>query len=131
MRALLAGLHPDVRAAADWALAYAEGNGVRVNVVSGFRTRREQQVLRNNYERCVSSGRFGRTRQCMFPANRPGFSAHEYGLAFDSVPDRPEFMTWWAAVRRAAGFHVIPADPPHAEVPSWRDYVQLPPGRDD
>jgi len=126
-RLKLAGLEPSVRAAADWALGIADQYRVPVTVVSGFRSRAEQTRLRRNYEQCLASGRFGTGPDCLYPANRPGFSAHEYGLAFDSTVPR-EFEGWWAYVRQAAGFHVLPDDLPHAEAPNWRDYVRLPRG---
>ena len=124
-RAKLAGLHPQVREAAAWTLDVADYYGVPVTVVSGYRSRTEQLRLRRNYEQCLASGRFGKTPDCKYPANRPGFSAHEYGLAFDSTV-APELWDWWKYVREYAGFHVLPNDLPHAEVPSWRDYVRLP-----
>lgn len=123
----LGGLEPSVLDAARWAIDTATFYGVPVTVVSGFRTRAEQTRLRRNYEQCVLSGRFGRGPDCRYPANLPGFSAHEYGLAFDStVPAR--YQDWWTYVRQIAGFHVLPNDLPHAEVPNWRDYVVLPGG---
>lgn len=128
-RALLRGLQPPVREAAEWCLAFADSYGIPVTVVSGFRSRQEQTRLYRNYQQCVATGRFGRTPDCKYPANRPGFSAHEYGLAWDAtVP--PDYMAWWIELRRFAGFHVIPGDAPHAEYPSWRDYVRLPDGQD-
>lgn len=129
-RTRLLGLEESVREAADWCLSVADFYRVNVDVTSGFRSRSEQAELRRRYERCVRLGLFGRTRECMFPANKPGFSAHEYGLAFDSVV-APELWSWWTRVRQAAGFHVLPADLPHAEAPNWRDFVRLPSGADD
>lgn len=121
-RTKLAGLERDVRAAAEWCLGYAEGFGVRVTVVSGKRNRAEQTRLYRNFQACLASGQFGRTPDCQYPANPPGESAHEYGLAWDSWVE-PRYMPWWVAVRRYAGFHVIEGDLPHAEVPGWRNYV--------
>ncbi len=118
----LQGLERDVKAAAELCLAYADRFGVSVTVVSGKRSRAEQARLYRNYQQCLASGNFGRTRDCQYPANRPGESAHEFGLAWDSVVS-PELMSWWVAVRRAYGFHVIEGDLPHAEVPGWRNYV--------
>jgi D-alanyl-D-alanine carboxypeptidase-like protein len=118
----LAGVDPSVREAARWCIDYAEGFGIPVTVVSGKRTTREQRRLWTNYQQCVATGRFGRTPECRYPANPPGESPHEFGLAWDStVPE--EYMDWWAAVRRYVGFHVIERDLPHAEVPNWRAYV--------
>lgn len=121
-RTKLGGLERDVRASANWCLDVAESFGVPVTVVSGKRSRREQTQLYRNYQACVASGNYRRTRDCQYPANPPGESAHEFGLAWDSVTP-PEFMPWWIELRRYAGFHVIAGDEPHAEVPNWRAYV--------
>ena len=121
-RTKLLGLHPEVKAAAEWAIAWADYYGVPVTITSGARSMAEQATLRRNYERCVSSGRFGQGPDCLYPANRPGESAHNFGLAFDSVVPA-ELMPWWLEVRRLAGFHVLPEDLPHAEVPGWRGFV--------
>lgn len=121
-RTRLHGLNPAVRAAADWTLAVADYYGVPVQVTSGYRSWEEQARLRRNYERCLQTGRFGKEPGCMFPANRPGDSSHNWGLSFDStVP--PEYQDWWDAVRRYAGFEVLPNDRIHAQVPNWRQYV--------
>jgi D-alanyl-D-alanine carboxypeptidase-like protein len=118
------GLEPSVREAAEWCLAVADHYGVDVTVVSGARNRSEQTRLYNNYQQCLRSGRFGRTKDCLYPANPPGESAHEFRLAWDSSV-APELMSWWTMVRRAAGFHVLENDLPHAEAPNWRAYVGL------
>lgn len=121
-RLKLVGLDPSIRPAAEWTLAVADYYGVPVDVISGFRSIEAQRVLRQKYESCVAAGRFPSAPDCKYGANRPGESAHNFGLAFDSVvPDR--LMPWWAMVRRHAGFHVIDADPPHAEYPGWRGFV--------
>lgn len=112
-RMRLAGLHPAVREAAEWALGWAEYYGVPVTVTSGFRSMEKQRELRRAWEQ-------GRSR---WPANRPGDSSHNYGLAWDSTV--PEWaQSWWTMVREAAGFEVLPNDVIHAQVPRWRDYVQ-------
>lgn len=121
-RLKLSGLHPEVRRAAEWALGWADFYGVPVTVTSGFRSWSEQARLRRRYERCLERGLFGTTRDCRFPANRPGDSSHNYGLAWDSTTE-PRYQAWWNAVRRLAGFEVLPNDEVHAQVPSWRDYV--------
>lgn len=120
----LLGLEASVREAAQWCLEVADYYGVPVTVVSGKRSRSEQTRLSNNYQGCLRSGRFGKTADCRYPANPPGESAHEFALAWDSVVS-PELMTWWVQVRRAAGFHVLENDLPHAEAPNWRAYVGL------
>lgn len=111
-RPKLMQLHPQVKEAADWALSWAEYYGVPVTVTSGFRTWQDQERLYADYMA-------GRSR---FPANRPGDSAHNFGLAWDSwVPE--EYRSWWEYVRKAAGFEVLPNDWIHAQVYNWRKYV--------
>jgi len=121
-RLKLAGLHDDVRNAARWSLYWADYYRVPVTVTSGFRDWDEQARLRRNYEACRARGEFGRTPACQFPANAPGDSAHNWGLAWDSVTD-PAYQNWWNTVRALAGFKILPNDIIHAEVPRWRDYV--------
>lgn len=58
-----------------------------------------------------------------YPVNKPGDSAHNFGLGFDSdVPD--EWMPLWIEIRRLVGFRVPENDEVHAEVPNWRSLVQ-------
>lgn len=121
-RAKLLGLEPDIKANAEWCLSVADYYGVPVTVVSGKRTSTEQRRLYRNYQECVARGEFGRSARCRYPANPPGESAHEFGLAWDSTVPAP-YMPWWIEVRRMAGFHVIVGDEPHAELPNWRAYV--------
>ena len=112
--ATLSGLHPEVAQRAQWALEWARFYGVPVQLTSGFRTRAEQQRLYNAW---IS----GRNR---FPANRPGTSSHEFGLAFDAwVPPHEE--AWFTALREWLGFRVPAGDVVHAEVPGWRGFVGL------
>ena len=121
-RARLGGLDRSIKGAAEWALGWADFYGVPVSVTSGRRSMASQARLRRKFEACVAAGRFPSAPDCKFPANRPGDSAHNFGLAFDSVvPDR--FMPWWVHVRRLAGFRVPDGDLPHAELPNWRDFV--------
>lgn len=108
----LRGLHPDIRDAAQWTLDVASYYGVPVTVTSVYRSWAQQAELRRRWEQ-------GRSR---FPANRPGDSAHNHHLAWDSVVD-PSVQDWWDHVRRLAGWEVLPNDRIHAQVPSWRDYV--------
>lgn len=121
-RLKLSGLHPEVRAAAQWALDVANYYDVPVTVTSGFRSWEEQARLRRNYEQCLATGQMGKTPDCRFPANRPGDSAHNFGLAWDSVV--PTWaQAWWDMVREYAGFEVLSNDRIHAQVPNWRQYV--------
>jgi hypothetical protein len=107
----LAGLEPNVRAAAQWALDWAAYFHVPVTVTSTRRTWAEQSELYATYLAGKS----------LYPANQPGDSAHEFGLAWDSVvPD--EFFPWWTYLRRLAGFEVFDTDRIHAQVPNWRQY---------
>lgn len=108
----LDGLHPLVRDAAEIALAWAAYYDIDVEVTSGYRSCAEQAELRRNYELGLSR----------FPANRPGDSAHNYGLAWDSVAPPTREPDWWA-IRRWVGFNVPENDRIHAEVPAWRDFV--------
>lgn len=118
----LRGLHPNLRPYAEYAVEVARKYGVPVEVTSVYRSVSEQSELYDNYQRCLREGRFGREPGCMYPANRPGDSAHNFGLAWDStVPAR--YQAWWDYVRRAMGFEVLSNDRIHAQLPSWRRYV--------
>lgn len=111
-RLKLSGLHPAVKDAAEWCLDVAEYYGIPVTITSGFRGWEEQQRLRDRYE----------AGQSKFPANEPGDSAHNYGLAWDSwVPE--EWRPAWDYIRRYIGFEVLQHDWIHAQVPNWRQYV--------
>lgn len=84
--------------------------GVRPVITSTYRSIAEQQKL---YDARASNP---------YPVNRPGDSAHNYGLGFDS--DVPEaWMPTWIQVRRYLGFRVPDNDEVHAEVPDWRRLI--------
>ena len=106
------GLVRWARPNAEWALAVAAHYGVPVTVTSVRRSRRKQAALRRAWEE-------GRSR---WPANRPGQSAHEFGMAWDSAVPQ-QYLAWWVHVRELAGFRVPSGDVIHAEVPDWRRYV--------
>jgi hypothetical protein len=58
-----------------------------------------------------------------YPVNRPGDSAHNYGLAIDAwVPDN--LWPLWHAILAYVGFRVPSNDRVHAEWPNWRDLVK-------
>lgn len=117
----LAGLDPRVEPYAAAAIAWANQYGVRVTITSVKRTRAEQQSLYNSYVQCLAKGPVGPGRsepQCRYPANPPGKSLHEYGLAWDSVVP-PEYQDWWDAVRKAYGWRIPANDRIHAEWQSW------------
>jgi len=114
----LRGLEPDIREQAECAFKLANVAGLSPVVTSVRRPWAEQQRLRERWERGESQ----------FPANRPGDSAHQYGLAFDSwVPD--EHMACWVDIRRSVGLSVPAGDLIHAERPNWRSTPGLNPYR--
>lgn len=109
----LRGLHPQLRPYAEYAFELAGQYGLAPVVTSVFRTWETQARLRADYEA-------GRSR---FPANRPGDSAHQYGLAWDSwVPE--QHRPTWAAIREYIGWRVPANDWIHAEYPEWRNAVR-------
>ncbi len=127
MTLALRGMHPELRSAAEFALAVANHNGIRPTVTSVSRSFTNQALLRRNFERCVAQGRFPSPPDCRFPANRPGDSAHNFGFAFDSVVPAAQQATW-DAIRRWVGWRVPDNDLIHSELPEWRQFV-LPPRR--
>jgi len=112
----LRGLENDVRAAAECAFKIAHDYNIVPVVTSTRRNWAEQLRLREKWERGESQ----------FPANKPGDSAHQYGLAFDSwVPD--DDMACWVEIRRYVGLRVPEGDLIHAERPEWRSSSGLNP----
>jgi hypothetical protein len=119
----LAGLHPALQPNARWAVAVAQHYNVPVNITSVYRPTSQQRELYDQYRRCVDAGTFGTSRcPTKWPANPPGQSAHEYGLAWDSTV-AAQHQAWWNRVRELAGFRVLANDVIHAELPDWRKYV--------
>ena len=105
---MIRGLKRDVSAAVAWCLEAARLNGLKPVITSTYRSRSEQLKLYRDY----LAGR------SPWPANPPGTSGHQYGLAWDSwVPDAQ--LPLWTTIREAAGFRVPPNDVIHAEVPDW------------
>jgi len=122
----LRGMHPDLRPAAEYALAIANHNRIHPTITSVTRSFSNQARLRANFERCVAAGRFPSAPNCRFPANEPGDSAHNYGLAFDSVvPDAQDAV--WQDIRRWVGWEVPENDTIHSQLPGWRQHVSPPP----
>jgi D-alanyl-D-alanine carboxypeptidase len=111
---------------ADWCLQEARAEGLTITVTSVNRDFQTQARLRRQYEACLARGERvwpgNPDPRCRYPANRPGDSAHEQGLAFDSSAP-PAQMDRWIEIRRAAGWIVPAADPIHAEVPNWRAWT--------
>jgi hypothetical protein len=125
----LSSLHPEVRARVEWLLAVARANGIPVEITSTGRSQGTQAALRANFEQCVALGVYPSDRRlnpgmsCKYPANRPGDSAHEFAVAFDStVPAK--WLPAWTQLRELAGFRVADeqGDPIHGEVPNWRAF---------
>lgn len=124
----LAGLHPQLRTHAEKTVQLGRAYGVHPTITSVFRTIDFQRQLYTNFQKCKAAGLQGRNVQltpgmsCAWPANPPGASAHNYGLAWDStVPAHQQAL--WNAIRRAYGWHVLPNDEIHAEYPGWREIV--------
>ena len=107
--AALLQLHPLVRDAAMRALRRAQEMGIPVTITSGYRDLETQEDLRKAWQE-------GRSK---WPANRPGESAHNYALAFDSSV-HPRYQSAWNKIRREEGFRIPPNDRIHAEYPNWR-----------
>jgi len=119
---MLSGLHPQLRPFAQAALDWASRHGVAVQVTSALRTRAQQQALYDRYQASVRAGTFGTVNGVRYPAAPPGSSNHEgrwggFAVAWDSTV-QPAYQDWWNAVRRAAGWTVLPHDLVHAE-PPW------------
>ena len=111
-RLKLAGLNPQVRSRAALSLDWADFFRIPVTVTSGVRSWAEQAALRRRWESGLSQ----------FPANRPGDSSHQFGLAWDSIVSAAD-QADWDLIRRWAGFEVLERDLPHAQVFRWRDFV--------
>jgi hypothetical protein len=124
----LSGLNVGLLPAAQEALALGKEYGLDITVTSVYRTLTEQMQLRRRYEQCLARGEFQkptaqRSAACRYPANRPGDSAHNWGLAWDSwVP--ADQMDLWTQIREYLGWHVPANDLVHAELPDWRSYVR-------
>lgn len=126
----LRGLHEALRPHAEWLCNEWQRRGLPLQVTSVNRPLDQQRRLRANFELCVRLGRFPSDAEltpgmsCRYPANEPGDSAHNFGLAWDSwVP--PEYMADWIAWRKWQGWRVADDknDPIHAELPNWRAYL--------
>lgn len=119
-------LHPQLIPYADYCLDWARYLGIEVTVTSVLRDSVKQAELRRQYEACLARGERvwpgNPNPACRYPANHPGDSAHEYGLAWDSTCDAVHLADW-IGIRRAVGWQVPDNDPIHAELPRWRDYL--------
>lgn len=125
----LSSLHPEVRERVEWLLEVARLNHIPVTITSTGRSTESQRKLRANFDQCVARGLYPSSASlapgysCKYPANQPGDSAHNFGVAFDStVPEA--WLPVWTQLRELAGFRVADenGDPIHGEVPSWRTF---------
>lgn len=128
MAASLRGLRRDVRDAASFALAIAQELRIKPVITSGYRPRSQQASLYRKWLTWLSRNSWWSPGKALpakvFPANPPGLSGHEYGLAWDSwVPDKD--MPLWTAIREYVGFRVPENDLIHAEVPEWWNDPQV------
>jgi LAS superfamily LD-carboxypeptidase LdcB len=95
-------------------------------VTSCYRSWAEQDRLYRQFLKCKAAGEVispaNKKPECRYPANPPGASGHNFGLAWDSVV--PAHQQWtWDYLRTAAGFRIPPNDRIHAEVPDWHHYT--------
>lgn len=90
----LSTLHPQLEPWARWILSAGRQHQGKLVVTSARRSAAKQAKLRAAWERGLSK----------IPANRPGTSLHEYGLAFDLAtlgldpfadPILPWMGAWW------------------------------------
>jgi len=118
----LRGMHAELRPYAEYAHAIANHFGVSARVASVARSWNQQQRLYERYVAARATGRFP-SPEVPYPANAPGDSAHQFGLAWDSQV-APQYRQWWKGVRRWIGFTVYDHDAPHAELPDWRAWIR-------
>lgn len=122
------GLHPQLQAYAEYSIKVGRHYGLNPRVTSVYRSVDHQRQLYNNFLACKAAGLAGRSvsinpgMSCAWPANPPGRSAHNYGLAWDSVVPASQ-QALWNQIRRALGWHVLANDEIHAEYPGWREIV--------
>lgn len=107
----LAGLDTRLREHAERTVEYARQLGVAPVVTSTRRSASEQARLYANWKAGLNK----------YPVAPVGQSAHQYGVAWDSVVP-PEQQALWNAVRRAFGWYVPEGDLVHAEFPNWTAY---------
>jgi len=82
-------LHPGLIPWARWIYAVGKNQSGKLVVTSARRSRSKQAKLRQRWERGLSK----------IPANRPGTSLHEFGLAFDMAqmgvdPFEDDLLRW-------------------------------------
>lgn len=85
----LDGVRYAMRCRFEYAVSIADAAGLNIRVTSGFRTRAEQEQLYERWIACkaaIGTKRYAHLCEGVYPANPPGESLHEIGLAVDSVP---------------------------------------------
>lgn len=110
----LNGLEPSLIPYVDAALRAASRLGIAVKVTSVRRNWGEQEELFARYRAGLSE----------FPANAPGDSPHQYGVAWDSTVPAAQQQKW-DAIRAFYGWKLYPHDKVHAEYPNWRQFRHL------
>lgn len=105
------GLEPWLVPYAEEAFRRAAKLNIRPRLTSSRRSWGEQEELYANYQRGLSR----------FPANPPGESPHQYGVAWDSVVT-PAEQPLWDQIRASLGWKLYANDPVHAEWGPWRSY---------
>ena len=122
------GMHPELKPYAEYAVNIARYYGLNPQITSVYRGMAFQARLRANWEDCRARGLYPSDvslaygLSCKWPANRPGDSGHNYGLAWDSwVPQ--DQMADWTAIREYVGWRVPSNDAIHSELPDWRGVI--------
>ena len=116
----LRGLHNALRPWAQYAIDLARWYGIPVTVTSVNRTWSQQAALYARYRAALDSGSFP-SASVRYPANPPGQSAHQYGMAWDSVVS-PRDQPDWNSIRAEIGWLVPSNDSIHAELSGWQNY---------
>lgn len=94
--ALIAQLHPTIQLAAADLLYRAEQEGIHLIITQGYRSSKDQADLWNKGRVTVGAhARPGRPLGDIVTKAPPGFSWHEYRLAFDVAPADKEGNPHW------------------------------------
>jgi hypothetical protein len=117
----LSGLTPETSDALSRLTAGAQARGITLHVNSAFRTYQDQQQLYANYQ----AGRAGQPlpypdRGAVALAARPGYSPHEFGVAFDVSPNDPSRLGEVNALAPGLGLTTVAGDPGHFQLASWK-----------
>jgi hypothetical protein len=118
MPVLLQGLDPRVLAALKKIQADALARGIQTNILSAFRTRKDQEELYANYQ----AGQMGQPlpfpdRGAVPLAARPGTSPHEKGFAFDLQATDPSRQSELWSLAPSSGLKALGMrDPAHFEL---------------